>query len=122
MSNLFDADGSMVKWAATLAVPVGKFLVGLVGAVVSLKFLKEASRTERSLMVLGGSVLSYLGSPLLARWVGWADAEGLVGFLLGLFGMALVMKIYEGILSLDGSVLASDLIAYLKSFLPSKRQ
>ena len=52
-------------------------------------------------MVLGGSTLSYLSAPVAARWIGLSDVEGLVGFLLGLFGMAIVAKVYEVIQALD---------------------
>lgn len=110
-------DSTVLTVLTAIAAPATKAVAGFFGALVSLKFLKDASGWERFFMVLGGTCLSFFVAPHLAKGIGWTDAEGLVGFLLGLFGMALVAKIYEGITALK----AEDVIEYLKRFLPGPR-
>lgn len=47
---------------------------------------------------LGGCLLSFFGTPWLADYLGvGSKGEGLIGFLLGLFGMALVAKLHDTI-------------------------
>jgi len=87
-------------------VSLGKMAASFAGALVSLRFLKNCSAVEKFLMVLGGSVLSYHSTPVAAAWTGLSDVEGLVGFMVGLFGMAIVAKVYEVIQALDPAEIA----------------
>lgn len=66
---------------------VGVKLSGLVGGIVSMHYLK-GTRTERAFMALSGFALSYYTAPYVSRISGLP--EGGAGFLLGLFGMAMV--------------------------------
>ena len=59
-------------------------------------------------MALGGAALSYFASDNLASWLNVPEALGLVGFLIGLFGMAIVAKVYEVVQMLDATKIASD--------------
>lgn len=77
-----------------------KILSGLAGSVVSLRFV-QGKWYEKVLMTLGGAFLSYFGTSPAAEYVGMATSEGLVGFLIGLFGMAVASKVYEIIQSVD---------------------
>ena len=79
---------------------VAKFLVGLTGSLVSLKFI-QGPWTERALLCFGGAVLSYHATPIVTAYFHAPAAEGLFGFLLGLFGMAISAKAYEGIQYID---------------------
>lgn len=67
-------------------------LAGFAGAFISLKFI-QGSWPERIIMALGGSLISYYGSPWASSRTGLP--EGLCGFLLGLFGMAICAKVWE---------------------------
>lgn len=69
-------------------------LAGVAGACFSLAFLK-GTWPERIAMAVGGSLLSYYATPAAALRLGLPD--GLTGFLLGLFGMAVCGKVWEGI-------------------------
>ena len=69
-------------------------LAGVAGACFSLAFLK-GTRWERILKDEGGSKMSYNATPAAALRSGLP--EGLSGFLLGLFGMAICAKLWEGI-------------------------
>lgn len=67
-------------------------LAGVAGACFSLAFLK-GTWPERMVMAVGGSLLSYYATPAAALRSGLPD--GLTGFLLGLFGMAICAKFWE---------------------------
>lgn len=69
-------------------------LAGVGGALVSLKFI-NGTWPERLVMAFGGSLLSLYATPWAAVKTGLP--EGLCGFLLGLFGMAICAKIWETI-------------------------
>lgn len=67
-------------------------LAGVLGALVSMRFL-QGSWLERLSLAIGGAVLSYFASPYVAERL--SMPEGLTGFLLGLFGMAIASKAWE---------------------------
>lgn len=85
-----------------------KLVSGIVGAFVSLKFV-PGTWPERLFMVSAGAFLSYVATDPLASYLGMGkEAQGLVGFLVGLFGMAILSKLYEAFVSLDAKRMASD--------------
>jgi len=67
-------------------------LSGLAGAIVSLRFLR-GSWPERLFTVLSGFLVSYFISPWLAAKI--SLPEGLTGFLVGVFGMAVMSRAWE---------------------------
>ncbi len=69
-------------------------LAGLVGAVVSMQFL-QGSWPARVNLALSGAAISYFAAPYLSAKIGLP--EGLTGFLLGLFGMAVASRVWEWI-------------------------
>lgn len=81
-------DINIDAWAAKLA--------GVAGAVVSMRYL-QGSWPARASMAASGSLISYYGAPHLAQITGMP--EGLTGFLLGLFGMAVVSRAWEWVQS-----------------------
>lgn len=96
---------------------IAKLLAGVAGSFVSLKFV-QGSYIERVFMGIGGAALSYYATTPAANWVGVPDTEGLIGFMIGLFGMAIMAKVYEVVLLADAKQIASDLwqmfVAWLK--------
>lgn len=89
-------------------VHIFKLVAGVAGAVVSLRFV-EGTWPERFLMAVGGAALSYFGTTPLAEWMQAPKAEGVIGFFIGLFGMAIVAKIYEVLQLMDAKQIAADL-------------
>lgn len=88
---------------------LAKLLAAILGAFTSLRFMK-GSRLELATMGIAGAALSYYGTTPAANWVGVpSDTEGLIGFLIGMFGMAIVAKCYEVIQLTDAKALASEL-------------
>lgn len=77
---------------------VYKGLPGAIGAIVALRWI-VGSPVQRATAVVGGTAASYYGSPWLALWAGFD--HGLAGFLVGLFGMAVVAKIFDALALLD---------------------
>lgn len=94
--------------ADTADFSLAKLIAGLAGSLVSLRFV-QGTFSERIAMAVGGCALSYYGSTPAAVWIGVHDAEGLVGFLIGLFGMAIMAKLYEIIILADASQMGKDL-------------
>lgn len=86
-------------------------LAGVAGAALSLRFV-SGSWPERLTMALGGAVVSYYAAPWVAQRIGLP--EGLAGFLLGLFGMALISKVWEAIQQTPIAEAWSGLIAAVK--------
>lgn len=72
------------NWATKLA--------GLAGSFVSMGFVK-GTVPARALMAISGALLSFYLSPAVSEQTGLP--EGATGFLLGLFGMAVVSRIWE---------------------------
>lgn len=86
-----------------------KFLVGFTGSLVSMKFIKGPWH-ERALMCVGGTLLSYYGTAPVSNWLNMATADGLVGFLMGLFGMSIAAKVYETVQYIDTKKVADFLV------------
>ncbi|MBT2321278.1 hypothetical protein J7E62_02755 [Variovorax paradoxus] len=87
---------------------IAKLASGVAGALVSMRFL-PGKWPEKLTMGAGGAALSYVATTPLAEWLNTPRAEGLVGFLVGVFGMALVSKAYEVIQLLDSKQIAADM-------------
>jgi len=81
-------------------IGVIKIISGVVGALVSLRFV-QGTWLEKSFMALGGSCLSYFATSPVAAWLDINNTEGLIGFIIGLFGMSIVAKGYELIQVVD---------------------
>lgn len=75
-----------------LPTDIAKHAAGPLGAVTALLFMGGVPWPRRIGMVAAGSVLAYYGAPGVAAYAGLPD--GLAGYLLGLFGMAAVSKVY----------------------------
>lgn len=71
-----------------------EFAPGAAGSLVALPFL-QGPWMVRVAMVFGGSALSFYGTKPVASWMQVGNSDGLIGFLIGLFGMALVAKTHE---------------------------
>lgn len=90
-----------------------KVIPAALGALVSLRFV-QGTLPERLLMTAGGVSLSYYATPTSAAWLQMTNAEGLVGFVIGLFGMTLAAKVYEAVQALDATAIGKDLWGALK--------
>ena len=82
---------------------------GVIGSLIALPFLRGTWPMRLS-MVIGGCALSYFGTTPLAKYLGMVEAQGLVGFFIGLFGMALVGKVYEAVQAFNASAVGQIVI------------
>jgi hypothetical protein len=67
-------------------------LAGVLGALVSLRFL-SGPLASRLIMAVGGALFSFFGTDYVSSKL--SIPEGLAGFLLGLFGMSILSRIWE---------------------------
>lgn len=74
---------------------LSKAAPGAVGALIALRFLQGSTWKHTALAFVGGCACAYFGSEYAVKWSG-ADVS-LAGFVLGLFGMALVSKVHESL-------------------------
>lgn len=91
-----------------------EFTPGALGSLIALPFLK-GSWWVRIAMVLGGAWLSFYGTKPAASYLGMLGAEGLIGFLIGLFGMAVVAKLHELIASVEAAAVGGLIKGWLQS-------
>lgn len=80
MPNLSDIDVIAAK------------LAGVAGALVSMRFL-QGTWPQRISTAVCGALISFYAAPYVASRVG--IPEGLSGFLMGLFGMAIASRLWE---------------------------
>lgn len=83
------------------------------GAIVSTRFL-AGTWPEKIIMAIGGAALSFFASPAITEWLEVSRAEGLVGFMTGLFGMAIVSKVYEVIQLMDAKAMSDAAWQWIK--------
>lgn len=100
-----------------------KAIPGVAGGLTALALM--VVRGER----FGHAVLMCICGILLARFVAPAAAgvmhstEGVAGFVVGLFGMAIVAKIFDTIHTFDGRLAAREAwLAWLAIFKRAKRK
>jgi fructose-specific phosphotransferase system IIC component len=86
----------------TLGLSSKGFLVGLVGALISLRFFDELTWWGRFTTVIGGALFASYGHSWLLEWLELSSKhDSLMAFLLGLFGMAFVSASMRAIKALD---------------------
>ena len=88
---------------------------GVMGALVAIPFT-QGPLFMRLSMFVGGVGLSKWGTQPLVEWLGVTSSAGLVGFILGLFGMSVAAKVYEAI----GSFAAGDIGAAMVQWAKNK--
>ncbi len=86
---------------------------GLIGSLIALPFL-QGPPLMRVSMFLGGVAASFYGTGPAAKWLGMAQAEGLAGFLLGMFSMAIAAKCYEAINSFAADGIGKAVMDWLR--------
>jgi len=92
---------------------LAKLAAGIAGSFVSLRFL-SGTPAQLLMLAVGGTSLSYFASTPAAIWLNMQNAEGMVGFLIGMFGMAILSKVFEVIQSADAKVIAADIWEWIK--------
>lgn len=90
------------------------FVLGAMGSLIALRFFDNLTTPQRWLTVIGGSMLAGLGHDLVLELLGVSDRhDGLISFVIGLFGMALVSQILYTVKQIDW--------AEVRSWLPGRK-
>lgn len=87
---------------------LGKHLAGPAGSAIALLWLKTTWYRGLS-MFAAGAALSYYAAPNVSSWLNLS--ESFTGFLLGLFGIAIVDKLFDTWQRFDASKL---LVSFLE--------
>ena len=82
-------------------------VAGAAGAIVSMRFI-SGTWSEKLTMAVGGAALSFFGAVPAASWANQPDTVGLFGFLIGLFGMGVVSRVYEVIMVIDVAAMVKE--------------
>jgi hypothetical protein len=91
-----------------------KIVPATIGALVSLRFLKIEGTFNKIVTTLGGIAASYYATDPVASWL--TAPQGLIGFGLGLFGMAIIAKGFE----IVEAISAQGFADWLQSWLPTR--
>ena len=94
-----------------------KALPGTAGAFVSMMFLRGSWPTRMG-MFLAGAVLAYYGTPWAVKFANLDP--GFAGFLMGLFGMAIVSRLFEAWWAIAIASIVGDWIRKLLGLPPKE--
>lgn len=76
-------------------------LAGLVGGLLSMRFVDGMNCRERLFAIISGMVLAhYLAPPIAYLWAE-GQYEETIGFLIGLFGMSICSAVFRSIRKAD---------------------
>lgn len=89
---------------------------GVAGSAVALLFMRRPWLILLG-MFFGGGALAYFATPAVSEWLSAQKHSGLIGFLLGTFGMALLAKLHDTLNAVSGQ----DVWAYLQGLLPRRK-
>jgi len=92
-------------------------LAGVAGALASMKFV-SGTIVDRTLMVIGGAFFSFYATDWVSQWL--ALPPGLTGFLLGLFGMSVLSRVWEWVQSTNA--VSGFLDAWLRRGIPPPKK
>lgn len=83
---------------------------GLIGSLVAVGLMRDVSPSRRVIAFIAGAACSYYGSDTVVLMLP-AVKEGFAGFVIGLFGMALVVKVYETLDDIKPAQLLRDFLS-----------
>jgi hypothetical protein len=87
---------------------------GVAGSLLALIFMRRPKFMLAGMFV-GGCLLSYLATPWLAIYLeAGPKAEGLIGFLVGMFGMTTVAKVYDLFEAIEAAQLWKALLDFAR--------
>lgn len=88
----------MDSFLTALGLSKSSVIGGLIGSVISLRFLSELNVWQRVISVFSGMIVAAYCTPLVVELLSLKPStEGAIAFLIGLFGMSLVGAIEKAI-------------------------
>lgn len=106
----------------TPSIEWGKLIAGIIGALISASCIKGASFVEKTILFFSGVAVSYYATPWVADALSMERSEGFVGFVLGLFGMSIVGKLYEFIQAIDARAVWTRVWARVESLIGGNKE
>ncbi|MBR7956149.1 holin [Burkholderia cenocepacia] len=98
----------MAEPTTSLLAAAGALLVkvvpGAVGSLIALRFIGDGlSARQKAVSFVSGAAVSYFIGPLIVAWFGITDAgaQQAIGFLIGLFGLAITKELFKEINNAD---------------------
>ncbi|UQP01399.1 holin [Burkholderia multivorans] len=92
---------SAVAAAGALLV---KIVPGAVGSLIALRFIGDGlTGRQKAVSFVAGAAVSYFVGPLIVTWFAITDngAQQAIGFLVGLFGLAITKELFKEINNAD---------------------
>lgn len=83
---------------------LAKVVPGAVGSLIALRFIGDGlSGRQKAVSFASGAAVSYFIGPLIVAWFGISDngAQQAIGFLVGLFGLAITKELFKEINNAD---------------------
>lgn len=87
-------------------------LSGVVGALISMRFVTGTLK-QRAVMAIGGAAFSFYATDFVVSKL--SLPPGLAGFLLGLFGMSILSRLWEWLQTSDFISSVIDFLTHIKS-------
>ncbi|KVF08995.1 holin [Burkholderia vietnamiensis] len=90
--------------AAAVGVVLIKLIPGAIGSLIALSFIGDGlTRKQKAVSFLSGAAVAYYGGPLAVTWFSINDggAQQAIGFLVGLFGLAITKELFKEINTAD---------------------
>ncbi|MDW9227086.1 putative membrane protein [Burkholderia cepacia] len=81
-----------------------KIIPGAVGSLIALSFIGDGlTRKQKAVSFLSGAAVAYYGGPAAVSWFSITDggAQQAIGFLVGLFGLAVTKELFKEINNAD---------------------
>ncbi|EML1597816.1 holin [Burkholderia cenocepacia] len=81
-----------------------KIVPGAVGSLIALRFIGDGlTGRQKAVSFVAGAAFSYFVGPLIVVWCSIADsgAQQAIGFLIGLFGLAITKELFKEINNAD---------------------
>ena len=79
---------------------------GVAGSITALLFFRDGWRRAAGTLVAGAAIAKFVG-PFIAVTIG--SSSEVAGYITGLFGIAIVAKIFDMITNFDAKQAATDL-------------
>lgn len=83
--------------AAILGIKKAPLIAGFIGAILSLYFIKNLTRTKAAVAVIGGAACAAYLTPWIIVWFGLRgseEAESAAAFLIGILGMNIIGGVF----------------------------
>lgn len=89
---------------AAIAALLAKIVPGAIGSLIALRFIGDGlSGRQKAVSFVSGAAVSYFIGPLIVGWFRITDsgAQQAIGFLIGLFGLAITKELFKEINNAD---------------------